>query len=82
MRVLHRGHDHDRCFVERRADRRGLPRALKGNLCRCTGYRAIEDAIQGNKTIDDDVKSVPLQRRRGGGVPTLASLDVVTGQAG
>ncbi|WP_328470099.1 molybdopterin-dependent oxidoreductase [Actinoplanes sp. NBC_00393] len=25
--------------------REDLPRALKGNLCRCTGYRAITDAI-------------------------------------
>lgn len=24
-----------------------LPRAFKGNLCRCTGYRAIEDAVRG-----------------------------------
>ncbi|ROS74469.1 molybdopterin-dependent oxidoreductase [Cellulomonas sp. PhB143] len=29
---------------EGRAD---LDRSLKGNLCRCTGYRAIEDAVQG-----------------------------------
>jgi putative selenate reductase molybdopterin-binding subunit len=29
---------------DQRAD---LPRALKGNLCRCTGYRAIADAVAG-----------------------------------
>ncbi|WP_405490667.1 molybdopterin-dependent oxidoreductase [Nocardia sp. NBC_00511] len=27
--------------------RQDLPRSLKGNLCRCTGYRAIEDAVRG-----------------------------------
>ncbi|TFD08124.1 2Fe-2S iron-sulfur cluster binding domain-containing protein [Cryobacterium sp. TMT1-21] len=30
-----------------------LPRLLKGNLCRCTGYRAIEDAIRGTHTPAD-----------------------------
>ena len=29
------------------AQRENLPRNLKGNLCRCTGYRAIEDAVLG-----------------------------------
>ena len=29
------------------AQLRALPSALKGNLCRCTGYRAIADAIGG-----------------------------------
>lgn len=28
------------------AARADLPRAMKGNLCRCTGYRAIKEAIR------------------------------------
>lgn len=30
-----------------------LPRLLKGNLCRCTGYRAIDDAIRNRHTPAD-----------------------------
>ncbi len=33
------------------AQRSDLPRAMKGNLCRCTGYRAIEDAIAGVRHV-------------------------------
>ncbi|QCI67378.1 molybdopterin-dependent oxidoreductase [Phreatobacter stygius] len=32
-----------------------LPRALKGNLCRCTGYRAIDEAIHGIASAEEDV---------------------------
>jgi CO/xanthine dehydrogenase Mo-binding subunit/aerobic-type carbon monoxide dehydrogenase small subunit (CoxS/CutS family) len=32
--------------------KKDLPRALKGNLCRCTGYRAIEDAVNGVVEIE------------------------------
>jgi CO/xanthine dehydrogenase Mo-binding subunit/aerobic-type carbon monoxide dehydrogenase small subunit (CoxS/CutS family) len=34
------------------AQRTDLPRALKGNLCRCTGYRAITDAIEGAAHVE------------------------------
>src|SRR4029077_19213458 len=32
-----------------------LPHALKGNLCRCTGYRSIADALAGVAATEDDV---------------------------
>jgi putative selenate reductase molybdopterin-binding subunit len=31
-----------------------LPQVLKGSLCRCTGYRAIEDSILGVKRVEAD----------------------------
>lgn len=37
---------------DQRAD---LPHALKGNLCRCTGYRAIDDAIHGIASAEADI---------------------------
>ena len=33
------------------AQREDLPRAMKGNLCRCSGYRAIADAVAGIKHV-------------------------------
>ena len=35
-------------------DQKDLPRVLKGNLCRCTGYHAIENAIKGVTSIGED----------------------------
>ena len=56
--------------------KKDLPRALKGNLCRCTGYRAIEDAINGVTAVE--------QARPGQAVGTSvgapAATDVVTGR--
>ncbi len=34
--------------------KKDLPFYLKGNLCRCTGYHAIEDAIRGIASVEED----------------------------
>jgi len=68
-----------------RADLRDdLPRAFKGNLCRCTGYRAVEDAVRGVCHVDEPdgpgtESRVPTSVGRA--VPAPASRDVVTGAA-
>jgi putative selenate reductase molybdopterin-binding subunit len=36
------------------AAKKELPRVLKGSLCRCTGYRAIEDSIRGVTKVEPD----------------------------
>jgi putative selenate reductase molybdopterin-binding subunit len=35
--------------------REDLPRLLKGNLCRCTGYHSIDDALHGVVNAEEDV---------------------------
>jgi CO/xanthine dehydrogenase Mo-binding subunit/aerobic-type carbon monoxide dehydrogenase small subunit (CoxS/CutS family) len=58
-------------------DRADLPRALKGNLCRCTGYRSIEDAVGGVKVIEEPEPGAAFGRS----VAAPASEAIVTGQA-
>ncbi|MFJ8016040.1 molybdopterin-dependent oxidoreductase [Streptomyces sp. NPDC096339] len=59
---------------EQKAD---LPRALKGNLCRCTGYRAIEDAVKGVAHVQTAAPGKAVGRSVG----APAAEDVVTGRA-
>jgi CO/xanthine dehydrogenase Mo-binding subunit/aerobic-type carbon monoxide dehydrogenase small subunit (CoxS/CutS family) len=54
-----------------------LPRALKGNLCRCTGYRAIEDALRGIKHVEAPAAGEAVGRN----LPAPAGPKVVTGTA-
>lgn len=59
------------------AQKADLPRALKGNLCRCTGYRAIEDAVQGVAGVAQAAPGKAV----GTSVGAPAADDVVTGRA-
>jgi putative selenate reductase molybdopterin-binding subunit len=59
---------------EQRAD---LPHALKGNLCRCTGYRAIKDAIHGVGSAEEDVAG----KACGASLANPFGETIVTGQA-
>ncbi|MEU7410288.1 molybdopterin cofactor-binding domain-containing protein [Streptomyces sp. NPDC042638] len=54
-----------------------LPRAFKGNLCRCTGYRAIEDAVRGVKNVEEPVPGDCVGRS----LAAPAGPQVVTGTA-
>jgi CO/xanthine dehydrogenase Mo-binding subunit/aerobic-type carbon monoxide dehydrogenase small subunit (CoxS/CutS family) len=55
-----------------------LPRALKGSICRCTGYGAIEDAVRGTaRIIQNEGVSSPVGQALG----APAGPAVVTGAA-
>ncbi|MFD9516882.1 molybdopterin-dependent oxidoreductase [Streptomyces sp. NPDC059979] len=54
-----------------------LPRAFKGNICRCTGYRAIEDAVHGVKHTERPCAGQAVGKSLG----APAGPQVVTGTA-
>ncbi|MGV8895736.1 MAG: molybdopterin-dependent oxidoreductase [Rhodoglobus sp.] len=57
------------------ADHDDLPRLLKGNLCRCTGYRAIHDAITGVS----NTTTAAVGDAAGCSIAPPAAMRVVTG---
>jgi CO/xanthine dehydrogenase Mo-binding subunit/aerobic-type carbon monoxide dehydrogenase small subunit (CoxS/CutS family) len=65
------------CASLNQAQRQDLGSALKGNICRCTGYRSIEDALDGKNNIEE----VGAGQAFGRSLPAPAGPLVVKGAA-